>query len=388
MIKFTCDGESGQKITRDVCKMHSTRERLSSYWVRIKDFLLSPIEEEVGSLTNKQQQLITALEVIRIEDFVAPHVGVGRPPEDRLPMARAFIAKAIYGHTTTRQLLDQLQTDVRLRRICGWEKARDVPEEWTFSRAFAEFARVELPTKAHEALVVAFQSDRLIGHISRDATAIEAREKVSKPPKDKATDKPKRKRGRPKKGTPPTPKEEKRLERQLNMSLDEMLADLPKACDVGSKKNAKGYLVSWKGYKLHIDTADGQIPISCILTSASVHDSQVALPLATMTHERVTNLYDLMDAAYDAEIIREHSRQQGHVPLIDFNHRSPKDERQFAPHEAERYKERSTAERINARLKDEFGGLCVRVRGHSKIMAHLMFGVLALTADQLMRFAT
>jgi hypothetical protein len=120
MIKFTCDGESGQKITRDVCKMHSTRERLSSYWVRIKDFLLSPIEEEVGSLTNKQQQLITALEVIRIEDFVAPHVGVGRPPEDRLPMARAFIAKAIYGHTTTRQLLDQLQTDVRLRRICGW----------------------------------------------------------------------------------------------------------------------------------------------------------------------------------------------------------------------------------------------------------------------------
>lgn len=368
--------------------MHSTRERLSSYWGRIKNFLLSPIEDEVGPLTNKQHQLITALEVIRIEDFVAVHVGVGRPPKDRLPMARAFIAKAIYGHTTTRQLLDQLETDVRLRRICGWEKSRDVPEEWTFSRAFAEFSRAELPTKAHEALVVAFQSDRLIGHISRDSTAIEAREKAAKRPKNKDTEKPKRKRGRPKKGTPPRPKEEKRLERQQSMTLPEMLIDLPKACDIGSKVNAKGYLVSWKGYKLHIDTADGQIPISCILTSASVHDSQVALPLATMTNERVTNLYDLMDAAYDAEIIREHSLQQGHVPLIDFNHRSPKDERQFAPHEAERYKERSAAERINARLKDEFGGLCVRVRGHSKIMAHLMFGILALTVDQLMRFAT
>jgi len=73
-------------------------------------------------------------------------------------------------------------------------------------------------------------------------------------------------------------------------------------------------------------------------------------------------------------------------PIIDFNHQSPKDERQFSPHEAQRYKERSTAERINARLKDEFGGLYIRVRSHSKIMAHLMFGILALTADQLMRF--
>jgi len=36
-----------------------------------------------------------------------------------------------------------------------------------------------------------------------------------------------------------------------------------------------------------------------------VHDSQVALPLATMSAQRVTNLYDLMDAAYDTEIIRE-----------------------------------------------------------------------------------
>lgn len=368
--------------------MHSTRERLSSYWSRIKDFLLSPIEDNVGSLTSKQQQLITALEVIRIEDFVVPHMGVGRPPDDRVPMARAFIAKAIYGHPTTRQLLDQLQSDIRLRRICGWEKVQDVPEEWTFSRAFSEFSRQELPTKVHEALIVEFQSERLVGHISRDSTAIDAREKAARRPKHQDTDKTKRKRGRPKKGEPPALKEETRLERQRSMTLPEMLVDLPNACDIGSKVNAKGYLVCWKGYKLHIDTADGHIPVSCILTSASVHDSQVAIPLATMTRERVTNLYDLMDAAYDAEIIREHSLQQGHIPLIDYNHRSPKDERQFAPHEAQRYKERSTAERINARLKDEFGGSFVRVRGHSKIMAHLMFGILALTADQLMRFVT
>jgi transposase len=378
------------KRTKDVIEMHSTRERLSIYSQRIKRNLLSSLDEAIGPLTNKQQQLVTALEVIRIENYILPHISVGRPPEDREPMARAFVAKSIYGHATTRQLLDQLQSDVRLRRICGWEKAQDVPEEWSFSRAFAEFAINDLPTKVHEALIIEFQSERLVGHISRDSTAIDAREKAKKRPQESEIKKPKYKRGRPKKGEErkPVVVEPKRLEKQKGMSLSDMLADLPKECDVGAKKNAKGYLICWKGYKLHIDTADGQIPISCVLTSASLHDSQVALPLAEITKRRVTNLYDLMDAAYDSEIIREHSRQLGHVPLIDYNRRSPKDERRFEPHEAQRYKERSTAERVNARLKDEFGGLYVRVRGHKKVMAHLMFGILALTVDQLMRFAT
>ncbi len=96
----------------------------------------------------------------------------------------------------------------------------------------------------------------------------------------------------------------------------------------------------------------------------------------------------LMDAAYDSEIIREHSRSLGHVALIDFNHRSPNDTREFSPHEAQRYKERSTAERVNARLKDEFGARMIFVRGPQKIMAHLAFGLIALTVDQLIRFVT
>ncbi len=62
--------------------------------------------------------------------------------------------------------------------------------------------------------------------------------------------------------------------------------------------------------------ANGQIPISGILTAASLHDSQVAIPLATMTAQRVTNLYDMMDAAYDATEILDHSRSLGHVPIV------------------------------------------------------------------------
>ncbi len=84
-----------------------------------------------------------------------------------------------------------------------------------------------------------------------------------------------------------------RIEKQATgMPLTEMLDDLPTACDVGTKKNSKGYKTSWIGYKLHIDSADGGIPISCVLTSASTHDSQVAIPLAMISYQRVTNLYD------------------------------------------------------------------------------------------------
>ena len=158
------------------------------------------------------------------------------------------------------------------------------------------------------------------------------------------------------------------------MTLPAMLNDLPTDCDVGMKKDSKGYKSTWVGYKLHLDVADGQIPISCLLTSASLHDSQAAIPLATLSAERTTNLYDLMDAAYDAEPIRQHSRSLGHVPLIDTNPRRDKTLAEELRTEARRlqrigfqlpeqirYNERTAGERVNGRLKDEFGGRHVRV---------------------------
>ena len=53
-----------------------------------------------------------------------------------------------------------------------------------------------------------------------------------------------------------------------------------------------------------------------------------------------------------------------------------------------RYNQRSSAERTNSQLKDNYGGNHVRVRGHAKVFAHLCFGVLCITATQIMRFVT
>jgi IS5 family transposase len=236
----------------------------------------------------------------------------------------------------------------------------------------------------HEALIRRTQSERLIGHISRDATAIAARERAQKTAAPAAPKAPKQRR---KRGSPKRPEEMTRIERQQGMTLEEMLAELPRHCAVGIKTNSQGRKETWRGYKLHLDVADGQIPISAVLTAASLHDSQVAMPLSKMTSKRVTNLYDVMDAAYDCELLRQTSRELGHVPLIERNKRGeglvP-----MLPHEAERYKERTTVERVNSRLKDEFGGRYVRVRGHSKVMAHLMFGLLALTVNQILRLSS
>ena len=99
------------------------------------------------------------------------------------------------------------------------------------------------------------------------------------------------------------------------------LAEIPAACDRGAKCNAKGYKIAWHGYKLHIDTADCSVPISALLSSASVHDSRAAIPLSLMSEQRVTSLYDVMDAAYCSVEIQAHSRSLGHVPLIDHNPR-------------------------------------------------------------------
>ena len=122
----------------------------------------------------------------------------------------------------------------------------------------------------HEALVKAHLGTELIGHISRDGTAIEAREKPAKKTPVVAESVAREiQRGRPKQGDVREPKRT-RIGQQLTQTLKEMLAELPQACDRGTKCNAQGYKNSWNGYKLHLDTADCGVPVSALLTSAKV----------------------------------------------------------------------------------------------------------------------
>ena len=79
----------------------------------------------------------------------------------------------------------------------------------------------------------------------------------------------------------------------------------PRACDWGCKKNSQSKQECWRGYKLHLDVIDGDIPVSAILTSASLHDSQAAIPLAQMSAGRIVNLHDLSVDLFPAQANRE-----------------------------------------------------------------------------------
>lgn len=388
--------------------MQSTpRERLLEFSHVLQTVLFDRLELELGPLSGKARLLAAVLSMLPLTRWTVPQRGWrGRPAKDRHALATAFLAKAIYGLETTRQMIERLRSDRQLRCLCGWNTVQKIPHEATFSRAFAEFTESELPQRLHAALIESTQKDRLIGHIARDSTAIEARERFPENPPSKPARRKHKGGPRPTRNTPRAPRS--RIEEQARMPVSAMLSELPRHCSLGVKKSSKGHLSYWRGYKLHLDVADGQIPVTALLTGACLHDSQVAIPLMTLTSQRVTYLYDLMDAAYDAHAIDAHSRSLGHVPLIapngvaaaipppqsnlrryDKRRKGPtrpsRKRLPFTPAEEQRFTLRTMVERVYSRLKDEFGARFIRVRGASKIMAHLMFGVIALTVDQLLK---
>jgi hypothetical protein len=290
---------------------------LAAIWRGIQVCLLPNLQECLDDpLTERLKQFIAILEIVRIEEHVAaapPDESLrGRPRQDRGPIARAFVAKAVYNLPTTDLLIEMLHLQPNLRRLCGWERRSQIPSPATFSRALAEFAQDRLGDMLHAALVDKHVGKQLVMHLSRDATEICARERAV--PSPKAEPAPPTKRGRPKKGEVREPPAPTRLQTQMDQSAEEAIAQLPCQCNKGTKTDSKGHWHFWVGWKAHIDWVDGGLPVNVVTTSASLHDSQVAIPMAKRTAQRIVSLYDLMDSAYDAKEIKQVSRELGTCP--------------------------------------------------------------------------
>ena len=135
------------------------------------------------SLAEQEQRMVSILEIAQVEKYVSKRATShwrGRKPLDRQSLARAFVAKTLYRLPTTIDLIRALRATRNLRRICGFVTTGKIPSESTFSRAFAEFAVSGLGSRTHDCLVQDYLSDELLGHISRDSTAIVGREKTDK----------------------------------------------------------------------------------------------------------------------------------------------------------------------------------------------------------------
>ena len=207
---------------------------ISEMWRHVQRSLFPYLESVVESpLTERHQLLVWVIETVRPERFLpGEHLWskVGAPRIDRKKIVVAFLAKAVMGVPTTKALRERLLVDRVLRGLCGWEGRRDVPSESTFSRAFGMFAETRLLDRVHEAIAKRHLSGEIVWHISRDATAIEGRERpalnsktgtsagetpqeetsageAAATPQEADPAPPKRGRGRPKKGevVPPPP---------------------------------------------------------------------------------------------------------------------------------------------------------------------------------------
>ena len=252
----------------------------------------------------------------------------------------------------TKRLIELLKSDEVLRRIVGFQGR--VPSNATFSRAFHAFSRTNLPGRIHEALKSqVLDPGALVIDSSLDATAIEGGERAVKKTAPSGPPPARRKRGRPRKGETRPEKEKMQLEVFCNQRPSATDRALPKDCDWGCKRNSKGKTEYWKGFKLYLLVANGEIPLSAVLTSASVHDSQAAPYLLKTGVRKVTPLYTAIDAAYDAHPIRTLCKDLGIVSLIDSNPRGP-EKIPMDPAKAERTKSRSSMERTNSLLKEGF----------------------------------
>jgi len=306
---------------------------LSKMWNRIlnlENSLFPELRESlrVKEFSSKESKLIRVLDFAEIEKHII-NTSTTNTPKNREQIARAFIAKSVYNFQTTRDLIDRLHHDRTLRILCGWRYKNAIPSEATFSRAFDEISQMDIAQKTHEQFVKEYLSEKIFFYNATDATKIPLREKPVKVEKEKP--KPK-KRGRPKKGETREPINPTILEQQKEMqSIEEKLTLVSTDCGVGIKQNSKGNREVWIGGKLHISAVDGDIPITAFYSGANVHDSSVALPLIQETSKRVNYLYDLLDAGYDADIIREFSLKHNHKPIIDINPKNCPDQREEMP---------------------------------------------------------
>jgi len=379
---------------------------LSKMWTKIKNIensLFPELKEQLGILSSKEQKLIKILDFAQIENNITV-VKITNTPKDREEIARAFIAKSVYNIQTTRDLIDRLRIDRTLRVLCGWRYTNKIPSESKFSRVFAELSDLKIAEKTHEKFVEEYLSDTLFLYNASDATAMPLREKPVKKPKEEPKEK--RKRGRPKKGEKVEPKKPKILEQQQGMTeTREMLSLLSTECGVGVKQNSKGNREVWIGGKLHISAVDGDIPITAIYTGANVHDSSVAVPLIKETSRKVNYLFDLLDAGYDADIIREYSRLNGHRPIIDINPKNSKELKAkiaLVKEEKEKFKffnlplssdihhynQRSMVERVNKYVKDDFGCKSIYYQGATKVASVLQFAILSVCIHQSLKLVT
>lgn len=375
------------------------KDSLSYLANKFQSFLFPIVEISLDKdeLLDPHYRVIQTLELLQIERFLpSKALGLrGRPQKHGRNIVRAFIAKHVLNLKTTSQIIHRLQIDKNLRYICGWEPGQRIPAKSTFSRVFQMLAESNALERLHDALAKETFKDHVVLHNARDSMPIPCREW----PKDINGQKIKKRKVKKEKSKVKTGKETVCAQQvSKDFSVEEMLAFVPTKCDIGRKMNSSGKAFCWRGYKLHLDVAEGWFPLSFAVTSASTHDTQTSIPLSKKSAEKCSVLYELMDSAYDSQVIRDYIESNGRKALIveriwsgERGEAIKQEEKaqknlRWRPAEKQRLRYRMMNERLFARLKDHFSGADVWVRGYAKVKCHMALSILALASSEILRF--
>ena len=258
----------------------------------------------------------------------------GRPGHTLLSVLAVHAVKLYFQEKTMTAARDRLLSSSNLRTITG---VAEVPSLSVISKKTDTLIDLVDFSSILSSICSSFYKDRLVCHLSIDSTISEAREKPVKAEKPRR----KRKRGRKRKGAEElaiAEEKEQLYDLMENGCVDEFLSSLEHRCSVTGKKNSKGNMEWSIGYKAHLAVDDNGIIVAHHVTGASVHDSQVAIPLMRMADRRCNYLYALMDGGYTSERIETFAHSIGKVPIIDRHG----------------YKARTTVERTNSELKECF----------------------------------
>ena len=97
------------------------RISLGGLWNSIQSWLFPMLEDEIGELDSKHRQFVSVCELCAPHEHLGGYrwIGNGCPPKDRLALFKAFVAKAVWDFSTTRDLIDSIRHRTALRRLCG-----------------------------------------------------------------------------------------------------------------------------------------------------------------------------------------------------------------------------------------------------------------------------
>ncbi|WP_059041934.1 transposase [Paenibacillus rubinfantis] len=320
----------------------------------------------------RYSQIFEHLNLAPVMQSLSKKHGRGRPEELNVPaMIYSLLIAKMEGIEFVSALVKRLKSSEEFRIQCRFTGSNRIPSEASYSRLIHALQQNGLLEKLQDRLVLSALEEGFVSgtHIAVDSSIVEAwdcqfsesaskrraarrSKKQSKTPEleqlklDVTESQPPPVSERPRKPTYPRGRAsaeeterrrkereayeaslgpfEKKVEDMLSSTYDELLAALPRQAARCDKKNSKGRLTSWYGFKANIlvDT-DSQYILSGVFSSANPNDQRMAILLLKGLPLKFPMLkvkHVLGDKGYDSKAVYQLIHSLGAYPVIDIIH--------------------------------------------------------------------